>query len=877
MLIDFSHLHWRQIFFCCVLVMLGARNGHAQQERLSRSISIAFDAVALEEVIHTLEKETGLSFSFNPNRIDLSRQVTYKATDKKVNEILREILSLVGLSYEVVEGTVILKPQNEALEVKKKLVTLSGYLYDASNGEALIGAIVLLSPQLGVVTNAYGFYSITIESGEYEISFSYLGFEKKLARLDLQQSETYSVKLNPQSPMLQEIVVVANEEEDIAHIISEGRTQLRPQTVSEKPSLFGEADAVKSLEMIPGVKLHSDGSTFYYVRGGVRDQNLIMVDDAPVYNPNHLLGLFSTVIPEAVNDIQLYKGNMPAWFGGRLSSVMDVRTKKGNDQNFEASGGVGLLTTRLTLEGPFTKDKSSFLLSGRFSRVKWFFKAIEDNITKFHFYDLTGKLNFNLNERNKIYFSFYNGGDEYFAINNGVNWSNNAVAFRWNHVINKKIFLNTTLAGGVYDYYLHTNLQNDAKWHSHLSNITLKTDFSYFHTPTQKIDFGLALTGYNFNPGNFSTTAFRAPAVSVRNSSELVLYGNHEVELGMKWLLNYGVRLSTWTNEGGSFEFVFDENRMPTDTLFFKKGEKYQQYARAEPRLSVTYKAGENDAVKASLSRNIQNIHLISNSISPFTSFEVWLPSSVNIQPQSAWQADLGYRKDFSKNGLSMEVETFYKQMENQIDYEAHAETLLNPFFERELRFGRGVSYGAEFTLSKNAGKLQGLLGYTYSRAKRTFDEINGGRTYNAFYDRPHQVNVVANYDLSQRWTLGLNWTYYTGAPYSSPISFYLHNGLEVPLYGQKNNSRLPDYHRLDLSATVRLNRNPENRFHHDLTFSVYNAYARKNTLFINYNKTETADGTFKVPFNQLDGQRVITQFYLFRFTPSFTYNFRWR
>ncbi|MGE0587649.1 MAG: TonB-dependent receptor [Cyclobacteriaceae bacterium] len=857
--------------------MLTSHHVHAQQDRLSQQISVAFDNLAFEEVIHVLETETGLSFSFNPNRIDLSQKVTYQATDKKVNEIFRDISSLVDVSFEVLEGAVILKPRKGSPENKKELVTLSGYIFDEANGEALIGATVLLSPQLGVVTNAYGFYSITVEPGEYEISFSYLGFERKSMRLNLAQSDTYSVKLNSQSPLLEEIVVTASNTEDVAHVVSEGRTQLKPETVSEKPALFGEADAVKSLEMIPGIKLHSDGSTFYYVRGGDRDQNLIMIDDAPVYNPNHLLGLFSTIIPEAVNDIQLYKGNMPAWLGGRLSSMMDVRTKKGNDQNFEASGGVGLLTTRLTVEGPFSKDKSSFLLSGRFSRVKWFFKALEDNITKFHFYDLTGKLNFNLNEKNKIYFSFYNGGDEYFAINNGVNWSNNAASFRWNHVINKRVFLNTTLAGGVYDYYLHTNFQNNAKWHSHLSNITLKTDFSYFHSPTQKIDFGLALTGYNFNPGNFSTTAFRTPAVSVRNSSELVLYGNHEVELGKRWLLNYGLRLSTWTNEGGSFEFVFDENRIPVDTLFFQKGDKYQQYARAEPRLSLTYKLNENDALKAGVSRNVQNIHLISNSISPFTSFEVWLPSSVNIQPQSALQFELGYHKAILEKGLSVEIGSFFKRMKNQIDYEAHAETLLNPLFERELRFGKGIAYGAEFSLRKNTGKLQGLLGYTYSRAKRTFDEINGGRTFNAFYDRPHQVNVVANYDVNQRWTLGLNWTYYTGAPYSSPISFYLHNGLEVPLYDQKNNSRLPDYHRLDLSATLQLNKNPESRFQHDLTFSVYNAYARKNALFINYNKTETVDGTFKVPFNQLDGQRVTTQFYLFQFTPSFTYNFRWR
>ena len=862
---------------CCILGLLGVHTARAQQDAFSKQISVNFDQVALEEVLRVLEQQSGLSFSFNPNRINLKKKITYTARQRKVSDVLRDISALSEVSFELLEGVIVLKPKTDLPEVKKKLTTLSGYLYDAANGEALIGATVMLSPQLGVVTNAYGFYSITVEAGDYEVSFSYLGFERETVRINLQKPTTFNVKLKLLSPLLDEIVITASTETVIAQRASEGRTELRPKTVSEKPSLFGEADAVKSLEMVPGIKLHSDGSTFYYVRGGDRDQNLIMIDDAPVYNPNHLLGVFSTIIPEAVNDIQLYKGAMPARLGGRLSSLMDVRTKKGNDQNFEASGGMGLLTTKLTVEGPFTKDKSSFLLSGRFSRVKWIFKALQEDVQQFHFYDLTGKMNFNLNEKNKIYFSFYTGGDEYFLANSGVAWFNNATSFRWNHVINKKMFLNTTLAGGVYDYELHTNVQNKEKWRSHLSNITLKTDFSYFHSPTQKIDFGLALAGYNFNPGNFSTTAFQPPVVSVRNSGELVLYGNHEIEVGKKWILNYGLRLSTWTNEGDSFEFVFDENRDPVDTLFFQKGERYQPYARAEPRLSLTFKTGENEAIGGSVSRNIQNIHLISNSISPFSSFEVWLPSSINIRPQSSLQFVLGYYRDITKQGVTLELETFYKRMNNQIDYEAHAETLLNPLFERELRFGKAFSYGAEFTLRKNIGSLQGFLGYTYSRAKRRFAEVNGGELFNAFYDRPHQVNVAATYTISPRWRLGFNWSYYTGAPYSSPIGFYQQNGLEVPRYGQKNNSRLPDYHRLDFSATAQLNKNPESRFQHNLTFSIYNLYARKNTLFVNYNKTEASDGSFKVPFNLQDGERVTTQFYLFRFTPSLTYNFNWR
>ena len=364
--------------------------------------------------------------------------------------------------------------------------------------------------------------------------------------------------------------------------------------------------------------------------------------------------------------------------------------------------------------------------------------------------------------------------------------------------------------------------------------------------------------------------------MSIRNSSELVLYGNHEITLAEKWKLKYGLRISSWSNTGDSFEFLFDEDRNLTDTLFFSRGDSYSTYTNAEPRIGVNFEVNANSHIRTSFSRNIQNLHLITNSISPFTSLEVWLPSNINIKPQTSNQFGIGYYHNIPSKAVTVELESFYKKMTNQIDYEAHAETLLNPLIERELRFGKGTSYGFEITAKKAQGRLRGWVGYAHTRAKRKFSEINNGRTYNAFFDRPNEVTAVLGYDLNLRWHIGMNWSYFSGSPFSSPIGFYSHNNQEIPIYGQKNNNRLPDYQRLDVAATLKLNKEPDRRFKHDLTLSVYNFLGRKNPFFINYHKTDTGDTDFKVPLNLFEKTRTPSQTFLFQFIPSISYNFRW-
>lgn len=849
------------------------------QDKLSDVIlSIDIHEKPLGDLLDEIAKKSGISFSYNPKRIEVAQIVTYSCTNKSLNQILTELSSRFNLSYSLVENQIILKSEKKT-EKQTENVTLSGYVKDGESGEALIGANIIVNQlRIGVSANNFGFYSITLPKGTYAVECSFIGYEHFSATMDLSAARKEDFLLTEEPPILQEILI-SGVNEDAVGQIQASSINIRPNSIAQRPALFGEMDVVKSMESIPGIKMHSEGSTFYSVRGGNWDQNLILIDDAPVYNPSHLLGLFSTIIPDVVNDITLYKGDMPASLGGRLSSVLSVRTKKGNDQYKQAWGNVGVVSTKIGVEGPIRKDVSSFLVSARVSRLKWIAQAINKDVSQFNFYDLTGKMNFRLNPKNHIFFSLYTSGDNYFTSTNGIAWNNTAATFRWNHLFNDRLFLNTTVTGSNYDYFLHTDVPNGTRWNSHISNINIKTDFNYFVNPQSELTFGLGINGYNFNPGNLKSNAPlpSVPVLSIKNSSEFSLYANHEMALTNRWGLNYGIRLSAWTNIGESFEFIFDKNRNPIDTLYYKKGEQYKTYINIEPRVTLRYLLSERSSLKTSFSRNIQNVHLITNSISPFTSLEVWLPSSINIKPEASNQITLGYYHSLQRWGTSLVVETFYKKMTNQIDYESHAETLLNPILESELRFGSTEAYGIELTLKKDVGRLRGWSGYSYSRSKQKFNDLNQGKSFNGFYDRPHQINFVLAYDLNLRWNLGMNWSYSTGAPFSSPTSFYSYNGLEVPIYGQKNNDRLPDYHRLDVSATLRLNKNPENKYKHSLSLSVYNFYSRKNPVFVNYNKIQESDGSFKIPSNLLDATRVTSQFYLFQFSPSITYNFKWR
>lgn len=848
-----------------------------QNEALSQVISISVNGELLRDLIPRIESASGLTFSYNPEQIDTSVRITFDVPQLTIKQVLERIAVEASLEYRIVEQQIVLRHPTAPKSSGK--MTLHGTVKDYSSGETLIGATVFI-PELnvGVATNTYGFYSLSVPRGRYRLQVSYIGYDMHNDTINPTLNKAVDIELQHASSQLEEVVIKSKPTLSV-QVVPLGRLNVTGESISDMPAPFGEEDVLKSLESVPGISFQSDGSTFFYTRGGEKDQNLILIDEAPIYNPTHLIGLFSTILPEAVKSVQVYKGTAPATVGGRLSSVINVNTREGNNKHFKAWGSVGLASTKLGVEGPFKKDRSSYMLTGRLSRLKWFFKQNNPGLQTFQFYDVNGKVNFRMGMKNKLFASFYTGKDELEIDNSGVSWTNLTGTLRWNHLYSNRLFSNTTLFGSNYEYFLNINTQTGDKWRSRIGSLGLKSDFSFYISPNNLLQFGLGIIGYTINPGNIVSNQpipFNQ-IVSVRNASEVNAYVSNEVKFGRHVGLLYGVRLTSWTDLGSAFEFQFNENHQPADTLFYDAGETYNSYSNLEPRITLSWFINKNNSLKFSYDRNVQNLHLISNSSTPFSSFEVWLPSSINIRPQLGDQLTLGYGRFFHDKGIELEANSYYKRLSNQIDYIPHAETLLNQTLESTLRFGKSDAYGVELTARKEHGKLRGWVGYTYARIKRKFNEINNGLSFNGLGDRPHQVDIVLAWDVSKRWTLSTNWTFNSGIPTTTPIGFYKFNGAEVPLYDQKNNNRMPDYHRLDVSARLILNKHVDANFRHSITLALYNVYARKNPVFINFNKVENNAGQFETPGNLFFSKRVTTRTYIYSFTPSITYQFTFR
>jgi hypothetical protein len=683
---------------------------------------------------------------------------------------------------------------------------------------------------------------------------------------------------------MQEVIIISNKDETVHDRLQMSQLNLAPRTVSIMPALLGEPDVIKSLQFVPGINLMGDGSTLFYVRGGNKDQNLILLDDAPIYTPSHMLGFFSTVVPDAIKDIKIFKGDMPAEYGGRLSSLIDIRTKDGNMNHWGFSGSFGIVSAKGTVEGPVIKGRSSLFLSGRRSYFGWFIKNFIPALDKIHFADLTGKFNFRINDKNRLYFSGYAGKD-YFSENpaesdlSGMNWQNLTGSIRWNHLFSDKLFANTTVYGSKYNYSLVTDISRNDVWNAHIANISMKTDFTWYRNPENTIKAGGLVSYHNFNPGNYTfgteLQPVSYPVVSRKYATETALYLSDSREI-LDWLsLRYGGRLNLWLNSGKATEYTFNSEHQVTDTTWYNPGEVYNWFINFEPRIGLSFRINAATSIRAGYSRSTQHIHLITNSISPFTTIEVWLPSGPNIKPQTADILTAGFFRKFIDPAFEFSVEAFYKWMHNQIDYTDHAQMLLNPLAESELRFGSAESAGMEILLKKEYGRLTGWFGYTFSRIIRDISEINNDKPYPATWDRPHDLSLFAAYDITKRINISANWIYMTGSGFSSPVSFYYYNGHSVPLYKDKNNDRLPDYHRLDLSVIFDLNKNDE-RFDHNLVFSVWNLYNRKNPIAINFNKTKTSESEIVVPSNYNTAPQLYpTQLYLFGIVPSVTYNFK--
>ncbi len=877
------------ISFLLVLYLVSDFFSAFAQPDLEKKITITAQNRPVAEILNEISSAGGISFSYSPAQIPLNKKISLSEQETTIREILDKLAAELNIIYLVVEEQVILKSAGEMEmpqpEGRKDYYTISGYVYDNETGEFLIGANIFIEElSSGTITNPYGFYSITFPKGQYTVGFSYVGYKKTTLPLDIDSNKHQDIRLEQAVSSMEEVAITASKGEAASNRIQMSQLNLEPRTVSVMPALLGEVDVIKSLESIPGISLMGDGSTLFYVRGGNKDQNLILLDDAPIYTPSHMLGFFSTIVPDAIKDIKIFKGDIPAEYGGRLSSLIDIRTKDGNMNQWSFSGSLGLISAKGTVEGPVIKGRSSLFISGRRSYFGWFINNFVPALDKMYFSDLTAKFNFILNDKNRLYFSGYAGKD-YFSENpaesnlSGINWENLAGTLRWNHQLSDKLFSNTTIYSSKYDYSLVTDVNRNDAWNAHIANVSLKTDFTWYRNPENTFKAGGLVSWHNFNPGNYTfgteVQPVNFPVVSRKYATEIALYFSDSRDI-FNWLsFRYGGRLNIWLNSGKATEYSFNSEHQVIDTAWYDPGEVYNYFITLEPRIGLSFRINQLANIRAGYSRTVQNIHLITNTISPFTTVEVWFPSGPNIRPQIADIIAVGFFRKYTNPGLEFSVEGFYKWMHNQIDYTDHAQMLLNPLVESELRFGNAESVGLEILLKKDHGRLTGWLGYAISHSTRNIDEINDNRPYPATWDRPHDLSLFAAYDLTDRINISANWIYMTGSAFSSPVSFYYYNGHSVALYTDKNNDRLPDYHRLDLSMIFDLNRSDE-KFDHNLVLSIWNLYNRKNPIAVNFNKTKTDEGNFVIPSNiYTTPQLVPTQLYLFGFVPSVTYNFK--
>ncbi len=780
--------------------------------------------------------------------------------------------------YKVAASLLLLLLVSFSSATAQQAYSINGYVRDASNGEALIGVSVrVTNNNSGTVTNTYGYYNLQLAAGEYTIVASYIGYQNVEKEVELSQNTTLSFELSESTSELEEVVITDSRPDDNISRTSMGVNKLDIKAIQSMPALLGEVDVVRSIQLLPGVSTVGEGATGFNVRGGGIDQNLILLDEAPVFNSSHLFGFFSVFNPDAVKDVKLIKGGIPAQYGGRLSSILDVRMKEGNSKRFSGNGGIGTVSSRFTVEGPIT-DKSSFIVTGRRSYADLFLNFANDEALRnnqAYFYDLSAKINYTINDKNKIYLSGYFGRDVFqFGNEFNTNWGNGTGTIRWNHLFNPRLFANFTLYYSDYDYALGIPDGEQAfRWSSNIINYSPKADFTYYLNQKSSFNFGAQAIFYSFKPGAIGslseTSFFNEFRLPDQFGNEYAIYVDHELELSDRVSLQYGIRVSAfdYVGAGTVFDYVGEPgiSKQPVNPREFGSGESIAFYPNLEPRALVKYGLNEVSSLKFSYNRTAQYIHLISNT-SAASPFDIWVSTTNNVRPELADQVSAGYFRNFKDNKYETSVEVYYKTMDNQIDYVNGADLFLNPNLEADLLFGEGRAYGAEFYVKKNEGRFNGWLSYTLSRTERRIESLNNFNWYPNKYDRTHNLSLVGIYDYSKKWSFSANFSYATGVAITFPNTRYIYNGVVVPHNSGdvRNNYRVPDYHRMDLSATLRPKASENRRFRGEWVFSIYNLYARKNAYSIYFRQNE--DNPRQTEAVQLTILGTIL--------PSVTYNF---
>jgi len=777
-----------------------------------------------------------------------------------------------SINYLIIVFSVVLSLLAFSKNETPKSATISGFVRDAKNGETLTGAVIYPEeiPTVGIATNSYGYFSLTLPVGKYSLIVRFLGYKTKTIPLDLKENTQMSFDMEEESISLKEITITGEKNNNNV-VQSELISKINVREIQNIPVILGEKDILKTIQLLPGVTPAGEGNAGFFVRGGGVDQNLILLDEAPVYDPSHLLGFFSTFNSDAIKEITLYKGGFPAEYGGRLSSVVDIKMNEGNNKEFHFSGGIGIIASRLAIEGPILKNKGSFMIAARRTYADVFLKFLPHNgadsiasKSTLYFYDLNMKANYQLSAKDRLYFSCYLGRDN-FNLGGalGLNWGNVTATTRWNHIINDKFFSNTSLIFNRYSYKFNVAVGNlTMRVISEIKDWNLKEDLHFYLNSKNTIKFGFNSIYHTFVPSKVDSTAFfRIRSMDNRFALENALYISDEQTISSHLKVSYGVRYSLFSSIGPGTVYTYDQVSDVVDSATYRKGKIFNSYGGFEPRLLVNYIINDSVSVKASYARSRQYIHLLSNTTST-TPFDLWVPSNINILPEIADQYTLGYFRNFSNNMYETSVEVYYKTLQNQIDYRNGANLILNNKVESQLVFGKGWGYGAEFLIRKKYGKLTGWISYTLSKTKRQFPDINGGNVFLAKQDRPNNIAVVGMYELNAKLTFSATWIYISGNVVTFPSGRYLVDSNIVPYYTERNGYRMPDYHRLDIGLTWQ--RKKTKRFESNWNFSVYNVYGRFNAYAINFQ--EDPNDPTKMQAVQLS---------LFRFVPAVSYNFK--
>lgn len=747
--------------------------------------------------------------------------------------------------------------------------TVSGTIKSKSKGETLIGATIRAGTS-GTISNEYGFFSLTLPAGKHTIEISSLGLQSKVMELTITKDLNLNLSLEEETKALDEVVVTAKSNQRSLSSPQMGLEKLSTREIRNIPVLLGERDVLKTIQLLPGIKSAGDGNAGFFVRGGAADQNLILLDEAPVYNASHLLGFFSTFNSDAIKDISVYKAGMPAQYGGRLSSVLDIKMNDGNNQEYDVSGGIGLISSKLNIEGPIQKDKSSFLVSGRRTYVDMFLKLSSDstiNNNTLYFYDLNAKMNYQLGSKDRLYLSAYFGQDKLGVGDNfGLKWGNGTGTIRWNHIFSNKLFSNTSLIFSNYNYQIDIRSgANDVSLFSQIRDWNIKEELQWYPNSRNSIRIGFNSIYHSMRPGEVSSSqnsSFNSQELEKRYSWENAAYISNVWKASEKFNLSYGLRLTAFSILGAGDFYNIDGAGNITDTLHYNSGDFVKTYFNLEPRVAASYQLNASSSLKASYARNVQNLHLISNSTSSSPT-DKWVGSTNIIKPEISDQVSFGYYKNLFDNKYELNAETYYKTMQNQIDYKDGANVFNGSnAVETELLFGKGRAYGIEAMLKKKEGKLTGWISYTLSKTERKINGINNGEWYNARQDRTHDIAVVGMYQLNKKWSLSACWIYYTGNAISFPSGKYLVDNEVYFYYTERNGYRMPAYHRLDLGATLQLKK--RKKFSSELSFSLYNAYGRENAYTISFREAE----------NDPDKTETV-QTALFKFIPSISYNFK--